>query len=111
MGGGKKTSPAQAQKRQADEAAKKDGTKSKKGKKDTKSDERSAKSKIRVTLTDEQASKILKGSKTITAQELSRQAGVKISAANSYLIKSLEKGTIKKIAGHSGHYIYQLLSA
>jgi len=111
MGGGKKTSPAQAQKRQADEAAKKDGTKSKKGKKDTKSDERSAKSKIRVTLTDEQASKILIGSKAITAQELSRQAGVKISAANSYLIKSLEKGTIKKIAGHSGHYIYQPLSA
>jgi len=111
MGGGKKTSPAQAQKRQADEAAKKDGTKSKKGKKDTKSDERSAKSKIRVILTDEQASKILKGSKAITAQELSRQAGVKISAANYYLIKLLEKRTIKKIAGRSGHYIYQLLSA
>jgi len=34
MGGAKKTSPAQAQKRQADEAAKKEGTKSKKGKKD-----------------------------------------------------------------------------
>ncbi len=31
MGGAKKTSPAQAQKRQADEAAKKDGAKSKKG--------------------------------------------------------------------------------
>ncbi len=111
MGGAKKTSPAQAQKRQADEAAKKDSTKSKKGKKDAKSDEKSAKSKIRVTLTDEQASKILKGSKAITAQELSRQTGVKISAANSYLIKSIEKGTIKKIAGHSGHYIYQPLSA
>jgi len=111
MGGAKKTSPAQAQKRQADEAAKKDGTKSKKGKKDAKSDEKSAKAKIRVTLTDEQASKILKGSKAITAQELSRQTGVKISAANFYLIKSLEKGTIKKIGGHSGHYIYQPLSA
>ena len=111
MGGSKKTSPAQAQKRQADEAAKKDGTKSKKGKKDTKSDGKSAKSKIRVTLTDEQASKILNGSKVITVQELSRQTGVKISAANSYLIKSLKKGTIKKIAGHSGHYIYQPLSA
>ncbi len=110
MGGAKKTSPAQAQKRQADEVAKKDGTKSKKGK-DSRADEKSAKAKIRVTLTDEQASKILKGSKAITAQELSRQTGVKISAANSYLIKSLEKGTIKKIAGHSGHYIYQPLSA
>ena len=110
MGGAKKTSPAQAQKRQAGEAAKKDGAKSKKGK-EVKSDERAAKAKIRVTLTDEQASKILKGSKAITAQELSRQTGVKISAANSYLIKSLEKGTIKKIAGHSGHYIYQPLSA
>jgi len=110
MGGAKKTSPAQAQKRQAGEAAKKDGAKSKKGKKDA-ADERSAKAKIRVTLTDEQASKILKGSKAITAQELSRQTGVKISAANFYLIKSLEKGTIKKIAGHSGHYIYQPLSA
>jgi len=33
MGGAKKTSPAQAQKRQADESAKKDGTKSKKERK------------------------------------------------------------------------------
>ena len=33
--------------------------------------------------------------------------GVKISTANSYLKKSLDTGTIKKIGGFSGHFIYQ----
>jgi small subunit ribosomal protein S25e len=61
-------------------------------------------------LTEEQATKAIKTSKVITAQELSRQTGVKISAANAYLIKSLEKGTVKRVAGHSGHHIYQPVS-
>lgn len=110
MGGAKKQSPAQAEKKQSTEAAKKAGTKSKKGKKDDKGEERSAKAEIRVILTDEQAMKALKGAKAITIQELARQTGVKISTANAYLKKSLENGTVKKVGGYSGHHIYQLLS-
>jgi len=111
MGGSKKTSPAQAQKRQKDEASKKDGTKSKKGKKDDKGEKKSAKVVITVVLGEEQANKIISGSKVITVQELARQTGVKISAANAFLVKSLEKGTVKRVAGHSGHHIYQPVSA
>lgn len=110
MGGAKKISPAKAQRRQADEAAKKTGSKLKKEKGD-KGEIKSTKVAIRVILTEEQATKAIKNSKVITAQELSRQTGVKISAANAYLIKSLEKGTVKRVAGHSGHHIYQPVSA
>ena len=111
MGGAKKQSPAQAEKKQAGEAAKKAGTKSKKGKKDDKGEEKSVKAEVRVILTDDQAMKALKGAKVITVQELARQTGVKISTANAYLKKSLQSGTVKKVGGHSGHHIYQPLSA
>jgi len=101
MGGSKKKSPAQQEKSQKEESSKKAG---KKGKKE---ESGSAKAVITVTLTDEQASKVLKNSKVVTVQELARQTGVKISAANVYLKKSLQSGTVKKIGGHSGHQIYQ----
>ena len=111
MGGGKKQSPAQAEKKQAGDASKKAGTKSKKGKKDDKGEERSVKAEIRVILTDEQAMKAIKSAKVITVQELARQTGVKISTANAYLKKSLQNGTVKKVGGYSGHHVYQPLSA
>jgi len=110
MGGAKKQSPAQAEKKQSSDAAKKEGTKSKKGK-DDKGEERSVKAEIRVILTDEQAMKAIKSSKVITVQELARQTGVKISTANAYLKKLLQNGTVKKVGGHSGHHVYQPLSA
>ena len=110
MGGAKKQSPAQAEKKQSSEAAKKSGTKSKKGKKDDKGEDKSAKAEVRVILTDEHASKALKGAKVITVQELANKTGVKISTANAYLKKSLQNGTVKKVGGHSGHHIYQPLS-
>ena len=111
MGGAKKQSPAQAEKKQASDASKKAGTKSKKGKKDDKGEERSVKAEIRVILTDEQAMKAIKSAKVITVQELARQTGVKISTANAYLKKLLQNGTVKKVGGHSGHHVYQPLSA
>ncbi|HET6518054.1 MAG TPA: winged helix-turn-helix domain-containing protein [Nitrosopumilaceae archaeon] len=110
MGGAKKQSPAQAEKKQSTEAAKKSGTKSKKGKKDDKED-KVGKAEIRVILTDEQAMKAIKGSKVITVQELARQTGVKISTANAYLKKLLQDGAVKKVGGYSGHHIYQPVSA
>jgi len=105
MGGSKKKSPAQQEKSQKDDSSKKAG---KKGKKE---ESGSAKAVITVTLTDEQASKVLKNSKVVTVQELARQTGVKISAANVYLKKSLQNGAVKKIGGHSGHQIYQPVSS
>lgn len=103
MGGSKKKSPAQQEKSQKDEK--------KAGKKRKKEESGSAKAEITVILTDEQASKVLKNSKVVTVQELARQTGVKISAANVYLKKLLESGAVKKIGGHSGHHIYQPVSS
>lgn len=105
MGGAKKLSPAQAEKRQQDDATKKAGEK-KKGKKGQK-DDKLAKAGISVILPDEQAMKVIKGAKGITAHELSRQTGVKVSTANAYLTNAMKTGVVKLVAGHSGHHIYQ----
>ena len=110
MGGAKKKSPAQQQKTQTDEAAKKSGEK-KKGKKKDKSDEGSSKAEITVIVNEDQAMKYIKNAKVITVQDLSRQLGVKISAANAFLKKLSNDGAIKKVGGFSGHHIYQPLSA
>ena len=107
MGGAKKKSPAQQEKSQTDEASKTSGSK-KKGKKHEKSE--GSKSEISVIVNEEQAMKFIKSAKVLTVQELARQTGVKISAANSYLKKLLDSGAVKKIGGYSGHHIYQPVS-
>jgi len=43
-------------------------------------------------------------------QDLARYANVKISIANSFLLKSLKQGTVKRVGGFSGHHVYQLIS-
>jgi len=108
MGGSKNKSPAQKQKSQDKTDSKKDG--GKKGKKDSGS-KKPSKSKITVTLNEAEAMKIIGHAKVVTVQDLARQTGVKISAANEFLKKSLEKGIVKRIGGHSGHHIYQPVSA
>ena len=102
MGGTKKVSPAKQEKAQSSKD-------SKKGKKD-KGEGGSAKAEITVILNEEQASKIIQKSKLVTAHDLARQTGVKISAANAFLRESTKKGTIKRVGGYSGHYIYQTAS-
>ena len=106
MGGAKKKSPAQQEKSQS--STKESG---KKGKKKDKGEGESQKAEISVILKEESAMKVIKGAKVITVQELARQTGVKISAANAFLRKSVQQGTIKKVGGHSGHHIYQPVSA
>lgn len=110
MGGSKKKSPAQQQKTQTDDASKKSSDK-KKGKKKDKSDEGSAKAEITVIVNEENAMKFIKGAKVITVQELARQTGVKVSAANAFLKKLLKEGTVKRTGGFSGHHIYEPISA
>lgn len=100
MGGGKKQSPAQAEKSQSAEAGKKEGQK-KGERKDQK-----AKTNISVIIDENQAMNFIKGAKVFTVQELSRQTNVKISAANALLQKLLLKGTVKRVGGYSGHHIY-----
>ena len=102
MGGTKKVSPAKQEKAQSSKD-------SKKGKKD-KGEGGQAKAEITVILNEEQASKIIQKSKLVTAHDLARQTGVKISAANTFLRESTKKGTIKRVGGYSGHYIYQTAS-
>ena len=107
MGGSKNKSPSQKEKSQ-NAGKKKDG---KKGNKGEKPEGGAFKAEIVVALTEQQANKALKGAKVITIQELAKQTGVKVSAANSYLKMALEKGTVKKVGGYSGHHIYQPISA
>ncbi len=106
MGGSKNKSPAQKEKSQKSETDKKGGTK-KKGKDKSK---REPKSEISVIVNEPQAMKFIKSSKVVTVQELSRQTGVKISAANAFLLKLLQKGDVKRVGGYSGHHIYQPIS-
>ena len=79
-----------------------------KGKKDKKNP--NEKKEIAVFINEQQAAKIVGSAKVITVQELARQTGVKISTANVFLKKSLADGSIKKVGGFSGHYVYQSLS-
>jgi small subunit ribosomal protein S25e len=57
------------------------------------------------------AMKIIQNSKVVTVQDLARQTGVKISAANAFLRESANKGTIKRVGGYSGHHLYQVVSS
>ncbi len=66
---------------------------------------------IIVMVNEQQAMKIIQNSKVITVQDLARQVGVKISAANTFLKESLNKGTVKRVGGYSGHHLYQSVSS
>ncbi|MXX21254.1 MAG: MarR family transcriptional regulator [Cenarchaeum sp. SB0665_bin_23] len=70
-----------------------------------------ARAEIIVVLTEKQASKYIKNSKVVTAQELARQAGVKTSAANRYLQEAVADGIVKRVGGYSGHWLYQPASS
>jgi small subunit ribosomal protein S25e len=83
---------------------------SKKSKKD-KVEGGTRKAEIIVMLNEQQAMKVIKNSKVITVQDLARQTGVKISAANAFLKESTVKGTVKKVGGYSGHHLYQVVSS
>ena len=98
MGGAKKPSPAKQEKSQA-----RDSKKTKKDKTET----GPKKAEITVIVDEPQAAKFIQGTKVITAHGLARHTGIKISAANAFLQESETKGTIKKVAGYSGHYVYQ----
>ena len=65
------------------------------------------KKEIAVFINEQEAAKIVSSAKVITVQELAKQTGVKISTANVFLKKSLADGSIKKVGGFSGHYVYQ----
>ena len=101
MGGAKK--PTAAKK----DASPKDSKKSKKDK----GEGGPKKAEITVMVNEQQATKIIQNAKVITVQDLARQTGVKISAANKFLRESAEKGTVKKVGGYSGHHLYQAVSS
>lgn len=102
MGGAKK--PTAANK---DKSASKETKKSKKDK----GDSGPKKAEITVIVNEQQAMKIIQNSKVVTIQDLARQTGVKISAANAFLKESAKKGTVKKVGGYSGHHLYQPVSS
>ena len=69
------------------------------------------KAEITVMVNEQQAMKIIQNSKVVTVQDLARQTGVKISAANAFLKESASKGTVKKVGGYAGHHLYQSVSS
>jgi len=69
------------------------------------------KAEIVVKVNEAQALKIIQNSKVVTVQDLARQTGVKISAANAFLKESTTKGIVKKVGGYSGHHLYQAVSS
>ena len=91
-------------------AGAKDKAQGSKGKKD-KGEGGAPKAEITVMMKEEQAMKIINNAKVITIQELARQTGVKISAANSFLKQATKNGKVKRVGGYSGHYIYQAVSS
>lgn len=109
MGSTKNKTAAQREKSQKDNGQAGAKGSGKKGKKSEKSDG-PAKAEIVVALTDEQAAKYIKSAKAITVQELARQTGVRISAANAYLKEAARNQKVRVVAGYSGHRIYQPLS-
>ena len=102
MGGAKKPTTAKKGKETTKD--------SKKGKKD-KGESGPRKAEITVMVNEQQAMKIIQNSKVVTIQDLARQTGVKISAANAFLIESTKKGTVKRVGGYSGHHLYQAVSS
>ena len=103
MGGAKKTASVNKDKVS--------GTKDIKKSKKDKGDSSTKKAEITVKVNEQQAMKIIQNSKVVTVQDLARQTGVKISAANAFLKNSTIKGTVKKIGGYSGHHLYQAVSS
>ena len=101
MGGAKKPTTANKDKSPKD---------SKKSKKD-KVEGGTRKAEITVMVNEKQGLKIIENSKVITVQDLARQTGVKISAANAFLIESTKKGIVKRVGGYSGHHLYQSVSS
>ncbi len=102
MGGAKK--PTSANKGKSSDA------KDTKKKKD-KGDSGPKKAEIVVILNEKQAMRVIQNSKVVTVQDLARQTGVKISAANAFLKESASKGIVKKVGGYSGHHLYQVVSS
>jgi small subunit ribosomal protein S25e len=101
MGGSKKPTAVKKDKP-------KDAKDSKKGKKGEGGPRRA---EIVVSVNEQEAMKIIQNSKVVTIQDLARQTGVKISAANAFLRESASKGTIKRVGGYSGHHLYQVVSS
>jgi len=102
MGGAKKTSSGNKNKPVASKDTKKKKNKGEGGPR---------KAEIVVQVNEQQAMKIIQHSKVITVQDLARQTGVKISAANAFLRESTSKGIVKRVGGYSGHHLYQAVSS
>ena len=102
MGSSKNKSPAQKEKSQ------KQDNQAKKSKKSEKTE--ASKTKLSVVIDESKAIKYIKEAKVVTVQDLARQTDVKISIANSFLLKSLKQGTVKRVGGFSGHHLYQLIT-
>ncbi len=103
MGGAKKPTMASRDK----SSGGRDAKKSKKGSESA----TPKRAEIVVKVNDVHALKIVRSAKVITVQELARQLGVKISAANKFLRDAVSNGDARRVGGYAGHYLYQSVAA
>ncbi len=66
------------------------------------------KTKISIFLPEDVGMKTISSMKSITAYELARNAGVKVSVANAFIKRLESKGVVRCVGGYSGHKVYKL---
>ncbi|HEU4605334.1 MAG TPA: hypothetical protein VFS46_03765 [Nitrososphaera sp.] len=64
--------------------------------------------RLAVVVEEPAGMKAIQGRKSITAQGLARNIGVKISVAGAFIRSLEQKGVIKSVGGYSGHRVYQV---
>ncbi len=80
----------------------------KKGKKEKEKGKAQEKEKLSVFLSKDVGLKAINNMKAITASELARNTGVKISVANAFIRSLDSEGIVECIGGYSGHRVYRL---
>ena len=103
MGGAKKQTLAQAEKQQSAEASKDE----KKGK--PKQGQMAKSTSFTQKINEAEANKVISQMKAITVYAAAKSLGVNAAMAQVFIKSSEAKGTLQKIGGYSGHYVYKYI--
>jgi len=73
--------------------------------------ETKTKSDLYLSISGNDLLKALAGVKAITAYSAGKSLGVKVNVAREALENLREKGSLERVGGHSGHYVYRIKSS
>ncbi|MDG7044906.1 MAG: hypothetical protein JRN19_04700 [Nitrososphaerota archaeon] len=73
--------------------------------------ETKSKSDLYLSISGNDLLKALGGVKAITAYSASKSLGVKVNVARDALENLREKGSLERVGGYSGHYVYHIKSS